>query len=169
MSRELFETYIMPASEKMYRYALSILNEPETAHDVVQDCLVKIWENRQKLPEIKSLESWAMRITRNQCYDWVKTNRFSVSMHNIAEPGDNRSADQQLLVSDQKQWFEQVLAGFPQKQRETFHLREVEEMTYQEIADILSLSISDVKVTLHRMREKIRTSLKKIESYGIAN
>ncbi|HEY9114546.1 MAG TPA: RNA polymerase sigma factor [Bacteroidales bacterium] len=169
MSRQLFETHIMPASEKMYRYALSILNEPETAHDVVQDCLVKIWENRQKLPEIKSLESWAMRITRNQCYDWVKTNRFSVSVHKIAEPGGNQSADQQLLVSDQKQWFEQVLAGFPQKQKEIFHLREVEEMTYQEIADILSLSISDVKVTLHRMREKIRSSLQKIEDYGIAN
>jgi len=159
----------MPASEKMYRYALSILNEPETAHDVVQDCLVKIWENRQKLPEIKSLESWAMRITRNQCYDWVKTNRFSVSVHKITELGDNRSADQQLLVSDQKQWLDQVLSAFPQKQKEIFHLREVEEMTYQEIADILSLSISDVKVTLHRMREKIRTSIQKIEDYGIAN
>ena len=159
----------MPASEKMYRYALSILNEPETAHDVVQDCLVKIWENRQKLPEIKSLESWAMRITRNQCYDWVKTNRFSVSVNKIAEPGDNRSADQHLLVSDQKQWLDQVLSSFPQKQKEIFHLREVEEMAYQEIADILSLSISDVKVTLHRMREKIRTSIQKIEDYGIAN
>lgn len=159
----------MPAADKMFRYALSILNERETAHDVVQECLMKIWEKRSMLTEIKSPESWAMRIVRNQCYDWVKTNRFSILPKTETErPGDD-SADQGLLMSDRMNWLQHVVDSLPGKQKEIFHLREVEEMTYQEIADILSVSISEVKVTLHRTREKVRMSLQKIDNYGIAN
>jgi RNA polymerase sigma-70 factor (ECF subfamily) len=66
-------------------------------------------------------------------------------------------------------WLQHVVDSLPGKQKEIFHLREVEEMTYQEIADILSVSISEVKVTLHRTREKVRMSLQKIDNYGIAN
>ncbi len=164
----------MPATDKMYRYALSILKDPGVAHDVVQDCLVKIWQNRQKLPEIKSIDSWVMRITRNQCYDWVKVNRFSLQTDRdinrddltMLEPVD---ADQPVLVRDQKNWLFKVIESLPQKQKEIYQLREVEEMTYQEIAEVLSLSLAEVKVTLHRTRVKIRETIKKIEDYGVAN
>jgi RNA polymerase sigma-70 factor (ECF subfamily) len=45
----------------------------------------------------------------------------------------------------------------------------VEEMTYQDIAEVLALNLSEVKVNLHRARQKIKTTIEKIESYGIAN
>ncbi len=164
----------MPATDKMYRYALSILKDPDIAHDVVQDCLVKIWQKRQKLPEIKSIDSWVMRITRNQCYDWVKVNRFSLLSDWVIDrddqlPRETTEADQNVLVSDQINWLEKVIDTLPQKQKEIYHLREVEEMTYQEIAGILSLSLAEVKVTLHRSRAKIRETINKIEAYGLAN
>ncbi len=174
MSKTIFDSQVMPASDKMYRYALSILKDPGVAHDVVQDCLVKIWQNRQKLPEIKSIDSWVMRITRNQCYDWVKVNRFSLQTDRDIERDDltmleTVEADQQALVGDQKNWLHKVIESLPQKQKEIYQLREVEEMTYQEIAEVLSLSLAEVKVTLHRTREKIRETIKKIEDYGVAN
>ena len=164
----------MPATDKMYRYALSILRDRDIAHDVVQDCLVKIWQKRQKLPEIKSIDSWVMRITRNQCYDWVKVNRFSLQSDREIERDDlmvreTVEADQHILVSDQMNWLEKVIETLPQKQKEIYHLREVEEMTYQEIAEILSFSIAEVKIALHRSRAKIRETIKKIQDYGVAN
>ena len=164
----------MPATDKMYRYALSILRDTDIAHDVVQDCLVKIWQKRQKLPEIKSIDSWVMRITRNQCYDWVKVNRFSLQSDREIERDDlvvreTVEADQNVLVNDQINWLEKVIESLPQKQKEIYHLREVEEMTYQEIAEILSLSLAEVKISLYRSRAKIRETIKKIEAYGLAN
>ena len=164
----------MPATDKMYRYAYSILKDPGVAHDVVQDCLVKIWQNRQKLHEIKSIDSWVMRITRNQCYDWVKVNRFSLNAERDISRDDiglneTVDTDQRLLVKDQVNWLEKVLGSLPQKQKEIYHLREVEELTYQEIAEVLSLSLAEVKVTLHRTREKIRETINKIEAYGLAH
>ncbi len=174
MSKTIFDNHVMPASDKMYRYALSILKDPGVAHDVVQDCLIKIWQNRQKLPEIKSIDSWVMRITRNQCYDWVKVNRFSLQADRDIDRDDiglneTIEADQKIIVSDQQNWLEKVIESLPQKQKEVYHLREVEEMTYQEIAEVLSLNLSEVKVTLHRTREKVRETIKKIEDYGVAN
>lgn len=144
------------------------------AHDVVQDCLIKIWQNRQKLPEVKSVDSWVMRITRNQCYDWVKMNRYSLWVDkdiNRDDIGMNETtgADQKTLVNDQINWLKKVIETLPQKQKEIYHLREVEELTYQEIAEVMSLTLAEVKVTLHRTREKIKENIKKIEAYGLAN
>ena len=174
MSRSIFDSQVMPATDKMYRYAFSILKDREAAQDVVQECLIKIWKNRMKLSEINNIESWAMRITRNQCYDWVKMNRYSletnldVSRDDITKLEPSRT-DERVLVSDQLHWLQQVVDSLPPKHREIYQLREVEEMTYQDIAEILSMSLGEVKISLHRTRQKIRKTLEKIESYGLAN
>lgn len=167
--QHLFETHIMAAAGKMYRYAYSILKEVDTAHDVVQDCLEKIWNSRQKLQEVQNPEAWAMRITRNQCYDWVKTNRFTVLSEHQMEQPDRTMADSDALVQDHLDWLQKVLETLPEKQREVYHLREVEEMTYQDIAEVLGMSMSEVKVYLHRARTKVKLSIEKLNAYGIAN
>lgn len=169
MSKKLFEHKIMPVSQKMYRYALSILKDGESANDVVQECLMKIWDKRSILPSISSHESWALRITRNQCYDWVKTNRFTISADEVHGLSDKEETDHEMILKDSKLWLDKILGSLPQKSREIFHLREVEEFTYQEIAEVMSLSLSDVKVSVHRTRQKIKSSFQKIEGYGIAN
>jgi RNA polymerase sigma-70 factor (ECF subfamily) len=166
---KIYEQDILPVSQKMYRYALSILKDPDSAHDVVQECLIKIWNKRNMLAEIQNHEAWAMRITRNQCFDWVKMNRFALLKPDQEEKPDQRNADHDTLMKDQQLWLEKVLRTLPQKQQEIFHLREIDGMTYQEISDILALNITEVKVYLHRARTKVRAALHKIEAYGIAN
>ena len=153
----------------MYRYALSILKNNDTAHDVVQECLLKIWDKRELLSGIRSPESWAMRITRNQCYDWVKTNRYTIEVDSIPLISESDETDHESILNDSMIWLDKIMATLSQKNREIFHLREVEEFTYQEIAEVMSLSLSDVKVSVHRSRQKIKSSFQKIEGYGIAN
>lgn len=158
----------MPVSQKMYRYALSILKDTDTAKDVVQECLLKIWKKRDLLTGISSYDSWAMRITRNQCYDWVKTNRFTIA-DSLEFVSESDETDHESILNDSLNWLDKILKTISPKNREVFHLREVEEMTYQEIAEVMSLSLSDVKVSIHRTRQKIKYSFQKIEGYGIAN
>lgn len=169
MSKSIFENKILPVSQKMYRYALSILKNDDTAHDVVQDCLVKIWDKRELLSGITNPESWAMRITRNQCYDWVKTNRYTIDVEAANLVSESDETDHESILNDSMLWLDKIMATLSQKNREIFHLREVEEFTYQEIAEVMSLSLSDVKVSIHRSRQKIKSSFQKIEGYGIAN
>ncbi len=159
----------MPSSDKMYRYAYSILKNSETAADVVQECLMKIWDKREKLPEIKSPDSWAMRITRNQCYDWVKMNRFTIITDEELNVSASETTDDSTIASDHLNWLNKIVKTLPEKHQEIFHLREIEEMAYQEIAEILNLNLSEVKVSLHRTRAKIKLEMQKVDEYGIAN
>ena len=121
-----FEQNILPASQRMYRYALSILKDTDSAHDVVQECLVKIWNKRAVLNEVENKEAWAMRITRNQCFDWVKTNRFTILPREQEEEPDQVKADHDTLMEDQRMWLERVLETMPQKQQEVFHYKQMQ-------------------------------------------
>jgi len=153
----------------MYRYALSIVHEPETARDVVQDCLAKIWSIRKELDKVEKVNAWAFRIVRNRCIEIMRRNRYAdldekvVNMRHVAQ------VENQAITNDFMSFMKQIVNDLPDKQREVFHLREVEDMSYQEIAETCGLTPSDVKVNIHRARKKVKEAMQKIDAYGIAN
>jgi len=131
--------------------------------------LLKIWKKRKMIDTIDHPESWALRITRNQCYDWVKVNRFNLMQIETVETAGGSPSDEELLMNDRQAWLKRILNELPAKHREIFHLREVEELSYQEIADILSLTLAEVKISLFRTRSRIKELMTKIDAYGLAN
>ena len=169
MSTKLYNELIIPASDGMYRYALSIVHEPETARDVVQDCLAKIWNIRNDLSKIEKANAWAFRIVRNRCIEMLRRDRYADLDEKVVNLQVSNPADQQAINTDQMSWLKDVLDTLPKKQREVFHLREVEELSYQEIAETCELKESDVKVNIHRARKKVKDAMQKIDAYGIAN
>jgi RNA polymerase sigma-70 factor (ECF subfamily) len=153
----------------MYRYAYSFLRDDAAAADVVQECLTKIWTKRAVLVEVLNPEAWAMRIVRNQCLDWVKLNRMAPLGSEADHLVTSVTTDSQLLWEDQHKWLEMVIQSLPAKHKDTYFLREVEEMSSQDIAEVLSISVDDVKVSIHRARTHVRQTLQKLDAYGIAN
>lgn len=121
------------------------------------------------LDKISNHEAWAMRIVRNQCYDWVKTSRHQMIDILPEDSVESKQADHDLIVKDQSSWLQETLDSLPEVQKEVFHLREIEAFSYQEISETMALSVNEVKVYLHRARQKVRAKMLKIESYGIAN
>lgn len=169
MSAKLYHKLIIPIVDGMYRYALSVVGEPETAEDVTQDCLAKMWNIRHELPKIGEPQAWAFRIVRNRCIEALRRNRYTDLDKDIINLQVSNDADKQVINEDQLSWLSNVLQTLSSKQREIFHLREVEEMSYQEIAETCRLSESDVKVNIHRARKKVKEAMHKIEAYGMAN
>ncbi|MEM9328336.1 MAG: RNA polymerase sigma factor [Bacteroidota bacterium] len=166
MSSKLYKTVILSHSDSLFRFALSILKEPEAAKDAVQDCLVKIWKKRDQLDEVDNVQAWAFRVVKNHCLDIVRGSRHTEGLEHTYTLSDGQTADFDLLYQDQEQWLQRVLARLPEKQRQIFHLREVEEMSYQEIAQVMEITMSEVKVSLHRARGTVRSSMQKVETYG---
>ena len=169
MSTKLYHTQILPASDGMYRYALSIVHEQETARDVVQDCLTKIWSIRKDLNKIEKVNAWAFRIVRNRCIEIIRRNRYTDLDDKVVNMWQTGSVEDQSINDDFMSWMEKVLETLPAKQQEVFHLREVEDMSYQDIAETCGLTESDVKVNIHRARKKVKDAMQKIDAYGIAN
>lgn len=169
MSQNLYHKHILPASDGMFRYALSIVHEPETARDVVQDCLTKIWSIRNDLDKVEKVNAWAFRIVRNRCIEVLRRNRYADLDEKVVNMRYSGTVEEQAITDDFMSLMKEVLSKLPTKQQEVFHLREVEDMSYQDIAETCRISESDVKVNIHRARKKVKEAMQKIDAYGIAN
>jgi len=158
MTQELFISTVLPLRDKCYRFAASILRNGPESEDVAQEVLLKMWDRRDQLAEINNLEAWAIRATRNLSLDkmrhsaWRTGNVDALYDHACSYVASDRQVEQREAVDAVFDCMQQL----SDLQRNIFHLREVEEHSYDEIAQALDLSAAQVKVYLHRARKKVR-------------
>ncbi|WP_422359510.1 RNA polymerase sigma factor [Reichenbachiella sp.] len=169
MTTEQFKTDVLSVKNKLYRYALSIVCEVELAEDIVQEVFMKLWNQREKLKEIKNIEAWSMTITRNQCLDKLRKKKMHVVDLSEAkyQISGHQVSDHLSINNDLMEKIESTLELLPEKQREIFRLRELLGYSNQEIEEITGLDDTQVKVYLFRARQKVRASLSKILNYGV--
>ena len=165
-----FETRFLPARNKMFRFALRLLGEVQEAEDVVQDVLLKLWQQREKLAEIGNAEAWCMQLTRNLSLDRLKSHRrkLRTTLEGWDGAGEGATPYRATEVKDAMQRMQTAMRRLPETQRAVIHLREVEGYSYQEMAEVLSLEMTQVKVYLHRARKALREKLMAEERYGLA-
>jgi len=168
MSTEQFKKDILPFQDKLYRYALSIVFEVELAKDIVQEVLMKVWTKREQLASIDNKEAWCVRITRNLAYDKLKlSHRKNVGLEFAATTFDDNlnpagiTENKDLLAA-----IYESMKDLSAQQREIFRLRDLLGYSNKEIKVIMDLNDSQVKVNLFRARQKIKSKLGKLISYG---
>jgi RNA polymerase sigma factor (sigma-70 family) len=167
MQESEFKDKIIPLSSKLHRFAFFFLENGEDARDVVQEVMLKLWQNRNSLEGVENHEAYAMRMTRNKCLDMLKSVRNLKMktgegygfMRNASEDHDSIEwKDTARLVSD--------LAGrLPEIQKSVIFLRDMEQREYSEISAITGLNVNAVRVTLSRARKQVRDELLKIWDY----
>lgn len=166
MTPQEFKTEIFPLGPKLYRFALKMLGKREESEDMVQDTFLKLWSNKDKLSEIKNLDAFAMTITRNLCLDRIKSKSWqsqsSLGDEIIEAPG-NLSLSMEMI--DEVQKAKKAIDDLPELQRMTIHLRDIEGMEYEEIAEILGTNVNAVRVNLSRARKQVRDVLIKTHAY----
>ncbi|MFK7810135.1 MAG: RNA polymerase sigma factor [Saprospiraceae bacterium] len=171
MTKEHFQKKVLSLQNKLFRYALSIVKERELARDIVQEVLMKLWNQRVQLAEVKNLEAWCVRMTRNKAYDKLKLHANKVVSLKLANKETTRDtvpdelAEQQDLIET----VHSLLQHLPEKQREIFRLRDLMGYSNKEIEEMLKLDASQVKVNLFRARKKIRIQLHQRIDYGMEN
>ena len=170
MNLEAFENTVLPAKNKLYRFALKFLGNEEEAKDVVQEVLIRVWKGREQMTDIQNWEAWCMRITKNLSLDRIRSmsrkrtqpleSSFDIH-HSSLTPHESTEAQESM------QRINQLISALPEKQRQVIHLRDVEGYSYNEICDILELDMNQVKVNLFRARNAVREKLIKIDAYGL--
>ncbi len=171
MSSEVFLAQIMPIKQKLFRFALRLLGNEEDAKDIIQDAFMKVWHNKEKMGELQNLEAWCMRITRNLALDKLKSKKYRIT-DNIDRAQELPASQQQTphQRSEQSDLMRRVhglIHALPEKYRTILQLRDIDGLSYQEIADVLDIEMSEVKVNLHRARKQVREQLQNIHVYGI--
>ena len=170
MNLEAFQTRILPAKNKLFRFAQRLLGNTEEAQDVVQEVFIKVWNGREQMNDIQNWEAWCMRLTKNLSLDRLRAQqrRSSDSIeNNVNISNDSLTPYQSAEQQESMKHISQFINTLPEKQRQIIHLRDVEGYSYNEICDMLELDMNSVKVNLFRARNAVREKFVKINAYGI--
>ncbi len=169
MNADQYEAIFHKMRDKLYRYALRFVKDGESAEDVVQDVMYKLWQKRQEVDAIENLEAWLMVLTRNRALDIlrkVKDNQVNIDeAYTISDQAP--IPDKLMENADLMTQLNECLNQLPEKQRTVFHLREIEQMTYEEISAMTGFNLDDVKVSLFRARKHMQRMLSKINTIGL--
>ena len=168
MNQIVFIELINPFKDKVFRLAKRLLTSTEEAEDATQEVMVKLWNKKENLNQYNSVEALAMTMTKNYCLDQLKSKRASnlKIVHNNftdREPG----LQQKLEDTDSLDWVEKIVNQLPEQQRLIVQMRDVEQYEYEEIAKILDMNETAIRVALSRARKTIREFMTKTHSYGI--
>ena len=159
-----FKNDVLPLKDKLFRLALRITSNREEAEDIVQDTLIKLWNQRDEWSAIQNMETYSMTVCRNLALDSLnKRERQNISLDETVhdQPDISRTQDEALIRQQQMDSIQAIIQQLPEKQRTIILLRDIEEKSYQEIADIMGVSLSDVKVNLFRARQTVKTKINK--------
>ena len=159
-----FKAYILPMKNKLFRLALQITLDREEAEDIVQETMMKMWLMRHQWKEIDDIEAFTMTICRNLALDSIKRKEhLNISLDSSLHDREDStaSANDTIETEEQKVMIEKLINLLPEKQRTVMLLRDIEEKSYKEIADIMQITEADVKVSLHRARNQVRDAMAK--------
>lgn len=157
-----FKTDLLPLKNKLFRLALRITLDAPEAEDVVEDTLVKTWERREQLSEIESLEAYCTTMCRNLALDRAEkkeAQNLSLEVVQVDTADTTALPDEQMEQSERLQMVHELFNRLPEKQRTALQLRDIDGHTYQEVAERMNISETDVKVTIHRARQNLKQQI----------
>lgn len=154
---EVIELY----QKKVYSSAYAIVGNSPDAMDIAQDTFIRAWDRIGTWRGEAGLSPWLCRIAANLALDFLRKNKRVVPVAEIKYNKDVQpSAEADMLRAETKSQLNQAVVALPQKYRKLIVLRHSSEMSYQEMADLLGLSLSQVKNRLLRARQLLQKDLK---------
>lgn len=166
---EILEWLMNEYGQSITRLAFTYTKQRQLAEDIAQEVFIKCYLHLDNFRHESSYKTWLYRITINLCKDKLK----SWSFRNIifSDQFPNKSAkyketpELQLINNESNQMVAEKIYSLPIKYREVIILYYYEDLTYNEISDLLKVKISTVKSRLHRARLLLKRKLER----GIAN
>jgi RNA polymerase sigma-70 factor (ECF subfamily) len=161
-----FELLAMPHLDAAYNLALWLTRNDHDAQDVVQDAMVRAMRYIGGLRS-EGARAWLLQIVRHTCYSWLKENRPAEKVL-LDDPDDAwrdlpaPSADEPPAIAMRKadrQQINEAIAALPIGYREVLILRELEDLSYNDIARIAEIPVGTVMSRLARARGLLRTAL----------
>lgn len=153
-----FKTNVLPVSKKLLRFATHFLKDEDEAKDVVQDIFLKLWQKRNELEDIENIEAFAMRMTRNRCIDVLRANKVVAIDAETDRKLKQETVDvhSQVELNESANQIKILINRLPDLQQKVMHMRDIEQMSFEEIAEITELNANAIRVNLSRARKKVR-------------
>lgn len=145
----------------MYWTAFRLTGHAAEAEDLVQEVFLKLWMQRDRLPQMDSEEAYCVRMVRNVFLDRRRSARLLLSGEPVAEcpavADDDVAAHTELC--DLAARARMLMDRLPEQQRTVMMLKDVDDCTYEEVAERTGLTPGNLRVVLSRARKTIRRLL----------
>ena len=168
MNQAEFLNIIVPFKDKIFRLAKRLLISTEEAEDATQEVLLKLWKNKEQMENYKNVEAFSMTMTKNYCLDKLKSKHAqNLKIVHSNYKDENVSLQKQIELNDSISWVGKIIENLPEQQKIVIQLRDIEQYDLDEIAQMLEMNNTAVRVTLSRARKTIREKLTNTHSYGV--
>jgi RNA polymerase sigma-70 factor (ECF subfamily) len=165
MTKEEFQKEVIPMGDKMYRIAYRLLGNSESARDVLQELFLKLWEKRNELRQLSSVDAFACTVLKNKCLDKLRLQKPTIGIETLKTQGNNPEAafDHMEGISE----IQKIMQLLPERQRIIMQMRDIEGCTFEEIALLADTTENNVRVQLCIARKWVKEELMKVYNYGI--
>lgn len=173
MQERTLQRDILPHRDRLYRLALAITLHTAEAEDAVQDTMLQAWKHRDEWQQIDNIEAWLTTICRRLALDKKQHMDRMAALHDDSDPRDMTIAAPQTATDtrlEQREGYStvlQLMAALPDPQGDIMRLRDIEGMSYRDIATQTGLSEDQVRVYLFRARQRVKKEYSKIQNYGL--
>lgn len=157
MNQPTFIAIFKEVQHKMYYLSRRLLTSHEEAADAVQETMLKLWERRFDIENIKNKEAYAMQMVKNYSLDRLKSKQAShlKIVHTNYESHD-RNAQEELERESQVGMIKEMIRQLPENYRTILHLRDIEQYDYESIEKIMDMKSTAVRVNLSRARKLLK-------------
>lgn len=167
-----FKSLVANYQDLVYNTALGIVQNSEDAQDVAQEVFIQVFRSIDQFKGDARLSTWIYRITTTKALDHIRsrkrkkrfafiTSLFGPNDELVHEPVDFQHPGVALDRKEQAALLFRMIDQLPENQKVAFTLHKTEELSYQEIADVMKLSVSAVESLLFRARQNLRKLLEK--------
>jgi RNA polymerase sigma-70 factor (ECF subfamily) len=147
-----------------------MLGSNSDVEDIAQQVFIRVWKSARRYVPRAKFTTWLLKITRNLVFNELRRARRRAQVPLQSEPGTeeipltdetNLAPDASLLEHELQQAIENAIMQLPESQRMALVLRRYEQLSYEQIAEVLDLSVPAVKSVLFRARTELRSRLSK--------
>ncbi|MES2381444.1 MAG: sigma-70 family RNA polymerase sigma factor [Bacteroidota bacterium] len=151
----VFEDVYKTYWQRIFRLCMGYVNDYALAQDMAQETFIIVWQQLPKFRSEANIGTWIFKIASNNCLRQMeKENRFTKTdlPHNLAE-------EKQVSIEPHIQFLYKCIAELPEMDRIIISL-ELEDVKQAEIANIVGLSEANIRVKIHRIKEKLTQQFK---------
>jgi len=159
-----FEALYRLYSKRLFGYLIGLVKSESIAADLLQDAFIKIWNNRQNIDPEKSFRSYLFRITENLVYDFFrKAARDKKLQAAIIESYDDsyNHVEESFYVAEVDHKLKEVIKLLPAKRQQIFQLIKIEERSYEEVSELLHISVSTINDHVVKATKSVRKNLER--------
>lgn len=138
----------------------------ERAEDIMQESLVRLWENCSKV-EFEKAKSFLFTVGQRLLIDEMRKNKVELAFTKRLSEGKSEDAHFEMVKNEFEQKLQKAISDLPEKQREVFLMNRIDKLSYKEIAEILELSIKSVEKRMHLALLTLKEQLSELKIHKI--